>query len=87
MPWTAGQTEGGTLEFIRQSRRQFADNQGFQAGIIAGREVVGTIGFHRLDWVNRSTSIGCWIAHDAPGQGIATRAARALVNPACLGSA
>ncbi len=82
MPWAAGQTEAGTLEFIQASRRQFAANQGFQAAIIAGREIVGTIGFHRVDWEHRSTSIGYWIAQDAQGRGIVTRSARALVDHA-----
>jgi ribosomal-protein-serine acetyltransferase len=82
MPWAPGQTEAGTLEFIRASRRQFAASQGFQAPIIAGESIVGTLGFHRLDWENRSTSVGYWIAEDAQGHGVVTRAAGVLVEHA-----
>ncbi|MEO6857193.1 MAG: GNAT family protein [Solirubrobacteraceae bacterium] len=85
MPWAAVQTEAGTLEFIQASRRQFAASQGFQAAIIAGEHIVGTLGFHRLDWENRYTNIGYWIAEDAQGQGIATRAAGVLVEYAVTG--
>ena len=31
MPWAPGQTLGGMLDFIRASRRQLAETQGFQA--------------------------------------------------------
>ena len=82
MPWAAGQTLDGTREFIRTSRRQRANNQGFQLAIVVGGEIVGVLGFHRLDWQNRSTSIGYWIAEDAQGEGTVTEAVRALVDHA-----
>ncbi len=82
MPWAAHQTLGGTLEFIRSSRRQLDANQGFQAAILERHAIVGVIGFHRLDWQNRSTSIGYWIAEAAQGQGTVTSGARALVRHA-----
>jgi ribosomal-protein-serine acetyltransferase len=82
MPWAAGQTAEGALEFIRESHRQLADNQGFQLAIVQDGRIVGALGFHRLDWANRSTSIGYWIAEAAQGQGTATRAVRALVDHA-----
>ncbi len=82
MPWAAGQTEAGTRDFIQASRRQFAASQGFQAAIIAGEAIVGTLGFHRLDWEHRCTSIGYWIAEQAQGQGIVTRAAGVLIEHA-----
>jgi ribosomal-protein-serine acetyltransferase len=82
MPWAAGQTLDGTREFIAASRRQWAANQGFQAAIVERGQIVGVIGFHRVDWANRSTSIGYWIAQAAQGRGAVTAAARALVTHA-----
>jgi ribosomal-protein-serine acetyltransferase len=82
MPWAPGQTRAGTLHFIRASRRQLAETQGFQAAIVARDEIIGVIGFHRLDWPNHSTSIGYWIAEGAQGHGLTTRAARALIEHA-----
>jgi ribosomal-protein-serine acetyltransferase len=81
MPWAAGQTLEGTLGFIRTSRKQLADNQGFQTAIVDGR-IVGVLGFHRLDWENRSTSIGYWIAESSQGRGTVTEAVRALADHA-----
>jgi ribosomal-protein-serine acetyltransferase len=82
MPWAPKQTPENTLEFIRTSRRQLGENQGFQAAIVEDGRIVGTIGFHRVDWENLSTSIGYWIAESAQGRGNATRAVAALVDHA-----
>ena len=40
------------------------------------------IGFHRVDWVNRSTSLGYWIAEASQGRGTVTEAVRALTTHA-----
>ena len=82
MPWAAKQTLEGTLEFIRASRRLLGENQGFQAAIVEDDRIVGVLGFHRLDWENRSTSIGYWIAEAAQGRGTVTRAVAALTDHA-----
>jgi ribosomal-protein-serine acetyltransferase len=82
MPWAANQTLEGTLEFIRSSRKQLADNQGFQAAIVEDDRIVGVLGFHRLDWENCATSVGYWIAEQSQGHGTVTRAVRALADHA-----
>jgi ribosomal-protein-serine acetyltransferase len=85
MPWASGQTLEATREFIRRARKQLADNDGFQAAIVVDERIVGEIGFHRVDWQNRSTSIGYWLASAAQGRGTMTRAVRALVDWAFRG--
>lgn len=82
MPWAPNQTLEGTLAFIRASRRQLADNQGFQTAVIQADGIVGVLGFHQIDWPNRSTTIGYWIAEAAQGRGTITRAVGALVTHA-----
>jgi ribosomal-protein-serine acetyltransferase len=82
LPWAAGQTREGTLQFIRGVRGQIAHNNGFQAAIVDSGRIVGVIGFHGIDWQHRSTSIGYWLAEDAQGRGTMTRAARAMVDRA-----
>src|SRR4051794_2964235 len=62
-----------TLEFIRTTRRQLADNDGFQTAIAPSGRIIGVAGFHGVDWSHRSTSIGYWLAEDQQGQGIMTR--------------
>jgi ribosomal-protein-serine acetyltransferase len=82
MPWPDSQTRESTLEFIRSSRKQLADNQGFQVAIVDDGRIVGVLGFYRLDWENRSTSVGYWIAESSQRQGTVTRAVRALTDHA-----
>ena len=85
MPWAPSQTLDGILEFIRTSRRQLADNNGLQLAIIEDGRIVGVVGNHRIDWDNRWTSIGYWLAESAQGKGTMTLAARALVDHAFSG--
>jgi ribosomal-protein-serine acetyltransferase len=82
MPWAAGQTLDATREFIRKSLRQLADNQGFQVAMIDDEAIVGALGYHRLDWGNRATSLGYWIAETAQGRGSVTLSVSTLVDHA-----
>ena len=82
MPWPAGQTPRATLEFIRASRKQLGANQGFQAAIVDDGKIIGSTGFHGIDWANMSTSIGYWIAESEQRRGTVTAAVRALVDHA-----
>ena len=85
MPWAPAQTLGDTRAFLRRARKQLADDDGFQAAIIIDGRIVGEVGFHRVDWQHRSTSIGYWLASAAQGRGTMTRAVRALVDWAFRG--
>jgi ribosomal-protein-serine acetyltransferase len=75
MPWAPGQTLEGARTFIADTRRQLADDDGFQAAIVAQGAIVGAIGFHRRDRANRSSSLGYWLAAEAQGRGTVTLAA------------
>lgn len=82
MPWAAEQTLRETAAFVRETREQWARNEGFQAAIIDRDAIAGVIGFSRMDWANRSASLGYWLAETAHGRGIVTNATRALVDHA-----
>ena len=82
MPWAAEQTPEETAAFIHSSRQQWAENNGFQAGIIERGAIAGVIGFSRLDWANRSASLGYWLAEASHGRGIVTNATHALIDHA-----
>ncbi|WP_096199019.1 GNAT family N-acetyltransferase [Bacillus sp. FJAT-45350] len=73
-----------TEAFIKLTMKQFAENNGFQAGIWYEGEIAGVIGFHRIDWSNKSTSIGYWLGKDYEGLGIMTKSCKALVNHALV---
>lgn len=68
------------LSFIRSTRKQIADNQGLQCAIIDQGRLVGMIGVHAVNWLNKSTTIGYWLAADAQGKGLMTAAVKAMVD-------
>jgi len=83
LPW-AGQSGFETIEdFLRRAHAQVDANNGFQAAIVdQDGAIVGFIGFHGIDWVNRATSLGYWLAEDRQGRGTMTAAVRALTSHA-----
>lgn len=83
LPWLdTSQGPADTLSFIRTALDQFSNNDGFAAGIWYKDGVVGTIGFHRVDWLNRSVEIGYWLSEDCQGKGIVTKACKAFIDHA-----
>lgn len=84
LPWAAGQTREDTEGFIRASQEQRSRKQGFQAAIVEAGEIAGIVGYHGIDWANRSTGIGYWLAQSRQGRGTMTVAVRALVDQALL---
>jgi ribosomal-protein-serine acetyltransferase len=82
MPWAASQDLAGTERFIVEAEEQFARDDGFQAKVAPEGEIVGVAGFHAVDWVNRNTSLGYWLAEDAQGKGTMSAVVRALLDHA-----
>jgi ribosomal-protein-serine acetyltransferase len=84
MPWVHSEHQpADVLPFIRATRRQIADNDGLQTAIVdPGGRIVGMVGSHGVDWANRKTSIGYWLARDEQGRGTMTEAVRAHVDHA-----
>lgn len=72
--------EDDTLAFIRGALEQFASNNGFAAGIWSGSLLAGTIGLHKIDWLNRRVEIGYWMAREFEGRGVMTDACRAVTT-------
>lgn len=85
MPWAPGQTLRHTLDFIRAAHRQLTENNGFQVALTEREHIIGVLGFHGVDWTNRATGLGYWLAAAAQGQGTMTRAVAALVDHALTG--
>lgn len=80
LPWVDYSTTTEHAEqFIAASLQQFTDQNGFQAGIFYRGKLVGIIGLHAVNWSNRSTSIGYWLAEAYQGYGIMRRACEGLI--------
>jgi ribosomal-protein-serine acetyltransferase len=82
LPWAPEQTLAATREFIAESGAQEARDDGFQGALVRDGEVAGIAGYHGVDRLNRSTSIGYWLAAPHQGEGVMTAAVRALVDHA-----
>lgn len=68
--------------YIEMTRKQWASNNGFAAGIWHRGQLAGVIDFHGLNWSNRSACLGYWLGKDFEGHGLMTRATRALIDHA-----
>ncbi len=69
-----------TRKYIQAALQQYAAGNGFQAVILWQGVLAGAIGFHSIDWANRSTSLGYWLAPALQGRGIMTQSCRAMVS-------
>lgn len=58
----------------------YANNNGFDAGIRYDGELVGMIGLHYIDWQNKITSIGYFVSEEHQGKGIVTSCVRSLLH-------
>lgn len=67
-------------KFIELCKHQYTANNGFQAGIWYKGELAGVIGFHKICWSSRNTSIGYWLGKDYRGKGLMIKACEAFIN-------
>jgi len=83
LPWLdANSAVSDTLQFIKMTQKQFADNAGFVAGIWYCGDIVGVVGHNRIDWENRISYPGYWLTEGFQGKGIMTKSCHALINHA-----
>ncbi len=82
LPWAAAQTPADTVDYLRRAQTQRESNDGFQAAIVCDGRIAGSVGFHRVDWPNRTTSIGYWLGSEWVGRGLMTAAVGRLVDHA-----
>jgi hypothetical protein len=85
IPWAADQTLEGTVEFIRKTRKQLEENDGFQTALVLDGRIVGSVGYLGVSWEARSTSIGYCRPKATAGAG-RSPSAWASSGRACSGS-
>ena len=78
--WDVQKTPDDCQTLIRSSLEQLASNAGVTMGIWWEGRLAGIIGAGRIDWENRSTSIGYWLGEAYQGKGLVTGACRALLD-------
>lgn len=81
LPWVDYNTSvEDSRQFILRSKQQYVNNEGFQLGIRYRGQLAGVIGYHSVDWPNRTVEIGYWQGAAFQGRGLMTCACRALVT-------
>ncbi|MEC0302835.1 GNAT family N-acetyltransferase [Terribacillus saccharophilus] len=85
LPWVdQNTTVEHSRQFIQHTLNQFASNNGFTAGIWYQGALTGIIGFHKIDWSNRSTSLGYWLGEEYTGLGLMQKAVSKSLDYAFL---
>jgi len=76
------QTVDDTRHFIQLTRDRYQDKQGFAAALCYHQKIVGIAGLNGINWADKRSSIGYWIAESYQGKGIITNACKAIINHA-----
>jgi ribosomal-protein-serine acetyltransferase len=86
LPWLdAVKRVEATENFIAMTIRQDDQRQGKHYGIWYRGRLAGTLGVHSIDWNNRKTSIGYWLAAGYQGKGLMTEAVAAYIDQLIFG--
>ena len=81
LPWLDNNRyQQNTIDFITYSRKQFKESVSLTLAIMYRGKIAGVIGFHKVDWLNHSTSIGYWLGESYYGQGEYRDAANAFLT-------
>lgn len=81
LPWVdATQNPTDTANFIQSTINQAQSNKTPHFAIQENEKIVGSCGYHPIDWPNKTASYGYWLSESHQGQGIATLSSKALTN-------
>jgi len=80
LSWVDGVSGIDGITMPRRNLHDLAEHGHFTVGIWQHGQLVGMLAVHAIDARNRATSLGYWLDAQAQGQGIMTRACRALLD-------
>ena len=85
LPWVDyNTTSKDTKEFIRYAQQQYASNNGFHCSIRYQGRIAGVIGFHRIDWIDKTGELAYWLGEQYQGMGLMTKCCRVLTEYAFI---
>lgn len=83
LPWLdRTRSVADSRQFVTDVMQQAQNNHNIQTVILLDGRIVGVASYHRIDWQNRSTSVGYWISAAHEGQGLVTASCQVLVDHA-----
>lgn len=81
LPWIdQTKTIEDSKTFITTSLLGMDKRQSITTGIFYDHELIGVVGFNRLDHANKVGSIGYWLGEEYQGKGIMTKAVESLID-------
>lgn len=85
LPWVqATRHVDDTRGFGSESRRKFTAGTDLPLTIVEHGRVLGKIGLHHMNSPSGSAELGYWLAQEAQGRGVMTKAARRVIDYAFL---
>ena len=66
--------------FMRTALDGYVRGEAIHAGVWVAGRLMGGIGYRKIDWNNRSTSIGYWLDVSVEGKGVMTRCCRCMLD-------
>jgi ribosomal-protein-serine acetyltransferase len=83
LPWVdATRSVNDSLAWVQATLDQFAKGMSLNVGLFSNNTLAGVCSYHTIDWANRRTSVGYWLAASHQRKGLMTRAVRALTTHA-----
>ncbi len=81
LPWVDGnKTAEDTRSFVKWVLMEFARGTGIHLATWERDQLVGVVGFHKINQRSRRAEIGYWLSEGAQGRGIVTRSCRVLID-------
>lgn len=81
LPWVDSmQTIANFRQYIINSKKQAGDKTDFGYAIIIDKNIIGRIGLHHINQLNKIGEIGYWLADGMQGRGIITSCCKALIK-------
>jgi ribosomal-protein-serine acetyltransferase len=81
LPWVDRTNSAAEIrDYIASRLEQFEANEGPTAAIWLDDRIVGAVGCHPIDWMNRSCALGYWLDPGEQGKGIITRCVGSVLD-------
>ena len=81
LPWVDfNVTSKDTKQFVHSAQKQYLNHDGFHCCIRYREEIAGIVGFHRIDWINKTAELAYWLGEQYQGKGIMTKCCKALTE-------
>ncbi len=80
LPWVdSSKSIDNTRDFIKFCRQRYENKFGIDLCIIVDNSIAGLISLHKIDHLNKITTIGYWLSDTFQGRGIMTNACSKLI--------